>query len=137
MLLFQLCELLAQKSREPHAGDRFSAIANAPLDLLQAPPSGRRFALSLAQSLDELLLEARERVRDNLGVHDPLLQPRKQLLLESVPRDEQIIFADVIAAEGVHRATVARLLAFLPSAGNDRDASVAKRTLEEAGEEIR
>jgi len=68
------------------------AIASVQLRMRPSISCRRRrarcFALSLGQRLHKLLLEAREDVLHDIRLHDFLLQPLKQLPLESVPRNE-------------------------------------------------
>lgn len=124
------------ESSRGHARNRFRAVVDFCLDFLELPARGRGLAALPVHRSRELLLQARERAIDHIPMQDFLLQAGEQLLFESTARDEQIVFANAIAAVSVHRTAVARIAARFPLPGNDGDASTTARTLEKAGEEI-
>jgi len=112
-------------------------LKNLLLDLLDTPTKRRGFDALPIHDPRKLLLEPRECVIDDIGMQDLRLQTRKELALEQAPGDQQVIPANAVAAVGVHRAPVARIVAFSPLARNDCDAAAADGTLQQAGEEIR
>jgi len=72
---------------------------------------------------------------DDIPVQDLGLQACEQLFVENHSRNQQIVCAHAIAAVGVHRAAVARIVALSPLTRNDRDAAVAAGAFQESSEE--
>jgi hypothetical protein len=97
--------------REPHAGDRFRAVADLAFDQREALAKGGRLAALSAQGPREFLLETSERVRYNIGMQDLRLQAGEELPLKNHTRNQEIIRAATVAVAGVHRAAVARIVA--------------------------
>jgi hypothetical protein len=119
-LAFEFGQICSDCWRIPVA-ERTELIGDGTFDLADLSPQ-IRIALTLrCKCFPEFLFEPLQRVRDDVGMQNALLEPGQELALKILPANQKIVFADGIPALRMHRASVARIAPFFTVARDDRD----------------